>query len=402
MHGFVARQPIFARQLQVIGYELLFRDSAGGGARFLDGDEATARTLVRGLMDVGLDRLVGDKLAFVNLTRGFFLEQHRLPALQDRLVLEILEDITPDAALIEAVAELARSGYTLALDDFIFRDDLRPLLGLVHIIKIDLPQVGLDGLAAHVERLRPYGCRLLVEKIETHAEFERCKALGIDYFQGYFLSRPQTLSARSLPANKLAVLQVLAQVQDPEASIEALERLIGADAALAYRLLRFANSANFAAARQVDSIRRAIVLTGMQQIRAWASLLLLARLDDKPQELLRIALLRCRLCERLAALLGRRPPESYATVGLLSVLDALLDQPLDVLLQDLPLAAPLQAALRERAGPIGELLQAAIALERGDVGPCGALGVCDEQVSGLALEAVAWTEQQGALLDAGA
>jgi EAL and modified HD-GYP domain-containing signal transduction protein len=384
----------------VVAYELLFRRDSMASAEIEDGDRATAQTLVGSIMDIGLDQLVGDKLAFVNMTRSFLLEQDRLPAPQQRLVLEVLEDITPDAEVIAAVASLVQRGYTIALDDFIFREELLPLVELAHIVKLELPKIDPAALPEHVRRLRQYRCRLLAEKVETYEEFERCRALGIDYFQGYFLSRPETLSSRKLPANKLAVLQILARVQNPDVTLDELERLIGADVALSYRILRFANSAHAGAVRKVDTVKRAIVMTGLQQIRSWIRLIALARLDDKPAELLRIALLRSRLCELLGAELGHKMTDTDFSAGLFSTLEALLDKPISEILETLPLESGLADALRGRDGPIGAVLRCALAAERCDWAPALELGLTAERAAGLYLAAIAWTESNWAALAA--
>jgi len=398
---FIGRQPIFERDLQVYGYELLFRDGQVNAAGVVDGDRATAQTLVNGIMDFGLDQLVGNRLAFVNLTRNFLLQQERLPAMQKRLVLEVLEDIRPDAEILTALRQLAENGYAIALDDFTYREELLPLVSSAQILKLELPQIGIDALPGHVQRLRPYGLRLLAEKVETHEEFELCKSLGIDYFQGFFLSRPVTLARKRLPANKLTLVQLLARVQDPDTTINEFEKLIGTDVSLSYRILRFVNSAHFGSIKQIDSIRRAIVMTGLQQIRTWVTLILMSQLDEKPPELLRIALLRSRLCEALSTKLNLGPPEAYAAVGLFSTLDALLDQPLHEVLDSLPLDAELVDALITRHGRMGTVLESALACERGDWSHATKLGIAADSLSRILLEAIAWTEANSALLKGG-
>jgi len=389
---FIGRQPIFDRDLRVYGYELLFRDGRVDAAAVVDGDQATAQTLVNGIMDFGLEQLVGDKLAFVNLTRNFLLDQERLPAMQKRLVLEVLEDIRPDPEILTALRQLAGRGYTIALDDFTYREELLPLVGSAKILKLELPQIGIDALPRHVQRLRPHGLRLLAEKVETHEEFELCKSLGIDYFQGYFLSRPVTLARKRLPANKLAVLQILARVQDPNANMGDLEKLISTDVSLSYRILRFVNSVHFATTKPIDNVRRAIVMTGFSQIRTWVSLIMLSKLDDKPPELIRIALVRSRLCELFSRRLALAAPETHATAGLFSTLDALLDQPLEEILSSLPLNAEIASALIEGRGRIGEVLQCVLACERGDWDAASRLGLEEHVLSRTYLEAIAWAE----------
>jgi EAL and modified HD-GYP domain-containing signal transduction protein len=396
---FIGRQPIFDREQRVHAYELLFRSGKVDAAAITDGDSATAQTLLNGIVNFGLDELVGNRVAFVNLTRSFLLEHHRLPALQERLTLEVLEAITPDAETISALRQLAARGYTIALDDFTYRTDLIPFLEVAKIVKLDLPQIGVDSLPRHVERVRRCGLRLLAEKVETHEEFALCKSLGIDYFQGYFLSRPTTLASKRLPTNKLAVLQILARVQEPDATINELEKLIGSDVALSYRILRFVNSAQFNSIRQIDSVRHAIIMTGVGQIRTWATLMVMSQLlDDKPTELLRIALLRARLCEALSAHLRFTPPEMYATAGLFSTLDALLDRPINEIVESLPLNAELADALITHSGRIGKLLQCALACERGDLTAAAELGIDEHTLGRIWLHAIACAESDSRLL----
>jgi EAL and modified HD-GYP domain-containing signal transduction protein len=291
-------------------------------------------------------------------------------------------------------------GYTIALDDFIYHDELRPLIALARYIKLELPKIDIENLPKHVETLRHFKLKLLAEKVETYEQFELCKSLGVDYFQGYFLSRPETLSNKRLPVNKLAVVQILAKVHDPETTLDELERLVAADVALSYRILRFVNSAQVALNCKVDTVRRAILMTGLQQIRAWVSLIVLARLDDNPPELLRIALLRSRLCEKIAKELGRPSADSYATAGLFSTLDALLDKPISEILGSLPLKAELASALLDQSGPVGEVLRCVLSAERADWAPTIALGVDEARTSVILREAIAWTEENSMHLSA--
>lgn len=397
---FIGRQPIYDANRQVVAYEILYRSGQTNAAAFVDGDQATAQTLVNGIINFGLDQIVGDKLAFINLTRNLLLQHERLPAMQGRVVLELLEDIEPEPQVVLAAQQLLMKGYTIALDDFIYHEKLRPLIALARYIKLELPKISPEDLPKHVELLRRFNLKLLAEKVETYEQFELCKSLGVDYFQGYFLSRPETISAKNLPVNKLAVVQILAKVNDPETTLDELERLVAADVALSYRIMRFVNSAQIALNCKVDTVRRAILMTGVQQIRAWVTLIVMARLDDKPPELLRIALLRSRLCEIIAKELGRPAADSYATAGLFSTLDALLDKPIAVILETLPLKTELAQALLDQSGPIGEVLRCVLSAERADWAPTIALGVNQARTSEILRQAIAWTEENSVHLSA--
>lgn len=366
---YIGRQPIFDRDLEVYAYELLFRSgslnqAADANAPF-DGDRATSQVIVNAFIEIGLDQIVGNRRAFINLTRSFVTAATPLPFPQDRVVLEILEDIEPDAEVLAGLRTLAGQGYQMALDDFVFQEDRRALLEVAHIVKIDLMAVPRETLQAEVARLRRHDVRLIAEKVETHEDFEQCRELGFDYFQGYFLSRPNIVQGRQLPPNRLAVLQLLARLQDPQADAGDIERLVAQDVALSYKLLRYINSAFFALPKKIESIRQAVIYLGTRAIRTWVSLLVVAGLDDKPAALVAQAMQRARMCELLAQRARRPQPDAYFTVGLFSLLEALLDAPLESILDTLPFSDGIRDALLRQEGPYGEALACVIAYEHG-------------------------------------
>lgn len=360
---FIGRQPIYDRQLAVHAYELLFRHNATNAAEFLNGDEATSRVILTTFTEIGLENIVGAQPAFINLTRGFILGRYPLPGLGGRLVLEVLEDIEVDQELVDGVARLAAQGFRIALDDFIYRPHLAPLVALADIVKIDLRALGREEVVRHVEVLRrEHRVQLVAEKVETQEEFDFCRDLGFDYFQGYFLCRPNVVQGRATPPNRLAALRLLAELQKPQIDFPELEQLIVQDVALTYRVLRYINSAFFGLRQKVESVHRAVVLLGIDALRTLASLIVLSRIDDKPHELLTTALLRAKMCE----LLSERDAESAFTVGLFSMLDAMMDRPLEELLERLPLSDAVVTALLHRKGPLGRVLAAVVRYERGE------------------------------------
>jgi EAL and modified HD-GYP domain-containing signal transduction protein len=203
----VGRQPIYTRQLDVFAYELLFRNGTENKATFVNGDEATSQVILHACVNIGLENLVGQKLAFINMTRAFILSASfsLLPA--ERIVVEVLENTAVDAKLLDALQRLAAQGYIIALDDFIYHDHLQPLLELADIVKIDVHALDRATVQEHVTRLRRYGVKLLAEKVETAEDFAYCQALGFDYFQGYFLGPPYIVIGQSVePENPTAPL----------------------------------------------------------------------------------------------------------------------------------------------------------------------------------------------------
>jgi len=362
---YIARQPIYDRQLSVYGYELLYRAGAANSANVVDGDVATSQVLVNALMEIGLSELVGRSLAFINLTERYILEGLPEVLAQAGVVLEILEDVQPHAAILESLANLKQQGYVIALDDFVLHDDKLPLLALADLVKIDLTTCTGERLEAQVERLKSSNAKLLAEKVETREEFERCKALGFDYFQGYFFSKPHLIKGKRTPTNRIAVLRLLALLQNADLDFSDLETIIGQDVSLSYRILRYINSAQYYFAKKISSTKHAVTLLGIRTLRRWVTILTLSNLDDvKPLELMITTLVRAKMCETLAPKL-RIAPDSAFTVGLFSTLDAFTDQPMEEVLAQLPLADDINTALTTRQGPLGDLLQRVIAYEKG-------------------------------------
>lgn len=389
---FIARQPIYNRTQHVYGYELLYRPARD--ERDAEGDAATSQVIINTMTEIGLENLVGTRAAFVNLTRSFVTGRYPLPLPPNRVVIEILEDIEVDEELLTGVQLLVDAGYTIALDDFIYHQSMLPLLELVHIVKIDVQALDEKDLRAHVHALREYPhLKLLAEKVEIPEEYELCRELGFDYFQGYFFSRPKVIRRPRLPANQLALMQLLAEVQRPDTTIPKLEMLISQDVGFSYKLLRYINSAFFAMPKPVESIQRAVVLLGTKVIQKWITLLVLARVEDKPAELMVTAVVRAKMCEILAKALRYEAEDTCFTVGLLSVLEALLDMPMEKVLGMLTLTDEVNRALLRFEGTPGKLLQLALHYEYGEWDRLEHPALEEEVILDAYLQAIAWATE---------
>jgi EAL and modified HD-GYP domain-containing signal transduction protein len=360
---FVARQPIFNRDLDVVGYELLFRSREAQAIPSPEG--ATASVVLNAFTEIGLERIVGDRTAWINVSRDFILSglAETLPA--GRVRLELLEDQLLDDQLIEALNELSAGGYRIALDDFEYSEAAEPLIGLVDVVKLDVRALGQGGMSEHAGRLKPHGVRLLAEKVETREEYAFCVELGCELFQGYFFCRPELLRDREIVASRLSLLEVIAALQDPGVDFSQLERLISRDVSLSLRLLRYINSAFFGLRMEVSSIGQALALLGVQNLRRWATLSVFASIDDKPPELTVTALIRGRFCELAGEHLSAVQGELF-TLGMFSVIDALMDSEIGEVLASIPFPGDMRQALIAHAGDKGALLECVQALEAGD------------------------------------
>ncbi|WP_370323732.1 EAL and HDOD domain-containing protein [Euzebya sp.] len=373
----VGRQPILDRCGRVVGYELLYRPAEADLT--WDGDRASSVTMLNTFFDLGLERLVGKRLAFVNLTRRFLVEP-LIPFDRDQVVLEVLEDVEVDDELIAAVRRLARDGYTLALDDYTFDPRWDPLLGYVKILKVDLQAVDLDTIARELPRHRRPGVTLVAEKVETPEQHLRARALGFHLFQGYHYARPHVVEGRRVPGDRMRTLRLISRLNDPAVDLEDMIDVIAGDPGLSTSVLRFVNSAAVGLRNRVDSIRAAVIYVGLDRIRSWASLLAMSGVAGKSLELVNTALVRAHMCELLAEDHPGASPHAAYTVGLLSILDALVDLPMPAVLAQLPLPEDLSRAIGRREGVLGDLLACAIAVEEDRWAECEARGLEPDDV----------------------
>jgi EAL and modified HD-GYP domain-containing signal transduction protein len=364
---YVARQPIFNTALEVEGYELLFRGGSDAEALVADSEGATAAVVLNSFTEIGLERIVGPSTAWINVSREFVLNGLARTVPPGLVGLEILEDQVIDERFIGAVQALKAQGYRLSLDDFEYSPSADPLLPLVDVVKLDLVALGRDGMAEHVERLKPYGVKLLAEKLETRDEHAYCAALGCDLFQGFFFRQPELVHNRGIKANRMSLLQTVSALQDPAVDLHALEQLISRDVALSFRLLRYINSAFFGLRMEVRSIGQALALLGVERLRHWTTLSLLATIDEKPAELTVTALVRARFCERAGGERSGAPSGGQLfTLGLFSVIDALMDAPIEEVIASIPFPEEMRRALVTHDGAQGELLACVSALEAAD------------------------------------
>ncbi len=390
----LARQPIFNHKIKVVGYELLCRNKDLVLENKRDADAASSQVLLNSFTELSIDEVVGSGLAFVNFTRT--LIDNNPPFDRRRLVIEVLESERVDAAMLHSLKKLREQGYTIALDDFVLNDQTECLIAYADIIKLDVLALSNEQLLAHINYIKPFGIQLLAEKIETYEMFEACKALGFDFFQGYFLAKPQVISGRKVAENKQSALMLLSMLQNPDVSLDKIERMIASDTILSFKLLRLINSAAFGLNREIESLRQAIMLLGLNKLRNWVNLLVLSNLGGKPHELSVAALTRARMCEQLALKLpAQKQGESFFTTGLFSILDAFLDTPLDKLLASISLSKPINSAILHFDGNEGKILRTVQAYEKGawseiDWDFFASQGVPPEQLAEVYLDTLKW------------
>jgi EAL and modified HD-GYP domain-containing signal transduction protein len=387
----VARQPILDRDEQITGYELLFSASSGRAAA-AHAHDATARVLVQSVADVGLEHVAAGRPAHIKLTREVLVAVRPLPLPPGRVVIGLDGGHGADAALLDVLAELRETGFTVALEGFRTGTAWQALSEHASAVKLDIRELAGSSLLSTLEWLRPRRLTLIARGVDTRKDYDVCRALGFDAFQGLFFAQPAMIEGRSSPTHRLGTLAGLV-APGAKVGFEQLERMIAQDAGLAHKLVRLSNSAFVGVRQEVSSVRQALMLLGTVAVRRWAMLLVLAGLNDRPHHLLALGLLRARLCELLAGTGSGAEPERAFTVGLFSVVDALLDTPMDELLLDLPFDARTAEALLNHDGPEGGLLEAVLAYESGQFEVCARQGLGLTDVGRAYRDALAWTEE---------
>ena len=360
---YLGRQPIYGAKREIRAYELLYRRAAGDtSASFQDADMASAQVMLKAFLEIGLPTVSPLQPVFINHTRQLLEMDPILPA--DRCVIEVLEDVVADAGTLAALRRLKSLKYRIALDDFVFSDDLVPMIELADYVKLDLRALGPERFQENFNLLRRFDIGIVAEKIESEDEFRWCRKLGCVLFQGYYLRRPETISGRRIPSNRLSVMSLLSECARLDNSIKAIAATIARDAPLTYGLLRLANSALHRRRREIRSAAQAVTMLGVDFVARWATLLALARNDDCPAGYLESALQRARMCELVAASFHCAAQECYMT-GLLSTLDSVFNEPLASLVEPLPLETRFKDALLTRQGPLGAVLNTVLAYETG-------------------------------------
>jgi len=364
--GFFGRQPIYKDGVDVFAYELFSHNNERSQAAFGNGDTVTAEALLHECIHVGLQGVAGKHPAFVNASREFILNDYSWFLPKEGVFLQIGGDAKPDDAFLRATSHLKQAGYSIALKDFAYSEETRPLANIADIVKVNVRSDECDLLAKQMDNIRSLNVKVLAQGIETQEDYTAAKTLGADYFEGYFFCKPNPAASKQIPHNRLSTLQLLATLQTPDATLEQLERALGQDLAMSHRILRYVNSPMNPSLRKVDSIRHAISLVGTNLISQWAGVIWLGSIEEKPRELMVMSAIRAHMCQQLGVAMNCAHPDQFFTAGLLSLLDALMDSPMDSILKELPLISPVKEALLNRSGMMGEAIKCVEAYERCD------------------------------------
>ena len=387
----IGRQQIFDKNLDIYAYEILFRGQDYDLTETSQASQATNQVITDTILELGINRLVDSHKAFINFTHQNILEKVPLHLPKDRIVIEVLENVTIDLQIINNLRELSALGYIIALDDFVFTEDWRPLVEFADIVKLDVLQRNINETRQLIEKLKPYNVKLLAEKVESREQFQSLLDMGCEYFQGFFLSKPNIVEGRRIGVNQAAAIRLLSTINKPNVEFAELALVISQDVSLSFKLLHYINSAFFALPRKIESIRHAITYLGLNEIKRWSNILTLASLSNKPKALMQTALIRGKMCERLACLLNE-DPEHYFLIGMLSSIDSILDIPLQYALSQLPLTLDVSDAILHRQGVAGEILSYVLDYEQWPPKSVTFKNLKSEMINNAYLESINWAQ----------
>lgn len=400
MDVFVARQPILDRGQNVVAYELLYRSgNINNFTHGVSGDEATSSVITNGLMLIGLDNLACGKKAFVNFTENLLNNKVALLFQKESLVVEILENIEPTKEIIEACMELKEKGYEIALDDFIYDPKFNQLIELADIIKVDFTLTLGKERREIITKIKNRKIKFLAEKVETWEEFQQAVHYGYTYFQGYFFSKPVIVTGKDIPQALSNILLLFDKINLKEPDFDDLAAIIERDLSLTFKLLKYINQAGQYLTSHITSIKHAIMVVGLKELRKWLSLIMVRGLGEhKPDIISRTCMIRARFAEQLGVemKLGDKTPELFM-MGMFSMIDVLMEKPMNDVLDDLPIAATIKSALLGTQGKYNDIYNLVISYERGDWGKIsklsGKIGIDEKLLPGLYFGAINWTDQ---------
>ncbi len=404
MYFYAARQPILDANKNLYAYELLFRDSIDNVFPEIDDDEATSKMIEASKFNMGISEFTSNKPAFINFTLETLSLHYPEMLTNEEVVVEILETINPGKKLLSLCKDLHSKDYIIALDDYEHQSVWSHFYPFIKIIKIDIQQSGLDEIKQVIAAIKDHPhIELLAEKVETYQEYEQSLQLGFKYFQGFFFAKPEMVKTKNLSPSQLAMAELLYEISKPELDLNSITGVFERDVSLSYKLLRYANSAMFRRRSEISTIKQALVILGSSELKRFLGLMFAVTANpDKPTELIKLAMTRAKFCELIAKDMSAQVDDSIAFLtGLLSMIDAILDEELEVVLGKLPLAAEIKEPLLTRKGTMAAVIKLVEFIEHAQWDKTNTvmekLKLDKEQAVKHYNEALAWADEQSTL-----
>ncbi len=398
---FFARQPIFDNTGKVWGYELLFRSGPGRHqAEISDEDLATICVATCGFVKAQEDTDLNKKIC-INFTENLILQGGPRGLPPTVTVIELLENIKPGPQVLDAIIKLKQDGYLFAIDDYVGNPNLLPFVELADIVKVDILGMSLEEIDKVYATIKDFKGLKIAEKVDNQEVLTHLKALGFDLYQGYYFAKPENLSDRKLKSTNLSKLRIINQIEDPAISTGKIVDIINADPSITYRLLRLLNTAAFGFSIKITSVRHAVTLLGNKRLKHWLRMVVLSDLilSEKTPELYVMALARGRFLEELVSggHLTKANAETLFLFGMLSLIEVMLDAPMQSIMDDLPLPKEIKGGYLDQTSLYAKYLLLVSHLEQSRIEAvaqiCRELNLPENKVAEAFLHAIAWATQ---------
>tara|TARA_R110002124_G_scaffold23718_3_gene87647 strand:+ start:3255 stop:4475 length:1221 start_codon:yes stop_codon:yes gene_type:complete len=406
MYFYAARQPILDKEKKLFAYELLFRDSIDNIFPEIDADEATTKMIEASNFNLGISEFTGNKPAFINFTLETLIQGYPETLTTEEVVVEILETVKPGKRLLAICKDLHEKGYTIALDDYIHQSVWQHFYPFISIIKIDWQDTSIATIKDVKVAIQDFPhIKLLAEKVETYEEYNQALALDFELFQGFFFAKPEMVKTKNLSPSQMAMAELLYETSKKDLDLASITSVFERDVTLSYKLLRYANSAIFKRRNEISTIKQALVTLGSEELKRFLGLIFASNINpDKPSELINAAMVRAKFCELMASEV--KPPINNSIAfltGLLSLIDAIVDEELASILSKLPLAQEIKDTLLTRKGPMAALIMLLEFIERAEWSKTAAvratLDLENDDVIKSYNEAIAWADEQSSTKD---
>ncbi len=401
MYFYAARQPILDKEKKLFAYELLFRDSIDNIFPDIDADEATTKMIEASNFNLGISEFTGNKPAFINFTLETLAQGYPETLTTEEVVVEILETVKPGKKLLAICKDLHEKGYTIALDDYIHQPVWQHFYPFISIIKIDWQDTSIATIKDVKVAIQDFPhIKLLAEKVETYEEYNQALELDFELFQGFFFAKPEMVKTKSLSPSQMAMAELLYETSKKDLDLASITSVFERDVTLSYKLLRYANSAIFKRRNEISTIKQALVTLGSEELKRFLGLMFASNINpDKPSELINSAMVRAKFCELMASEVKPPIDNSIAFLtGLLSLIDAIVDEELTSILSKLPLAQEIKDTLLTRKGAMAALIMLLEFIERAEWSKTSAvmetLGLEKSDVIKSYNEAIAWADEQ--------
>jgi c-di-GMP phosphodiesterase len=401
MYFYAARQPILDKEKKLFAYELLFRDSIDNIFPDIDADEATTKMIEASNFNLGISEFTGNKPAFINFTLETLIQGYPETLTTDEVVVEILETVKPGKKLLAICKDLHEKGYTIALDDYIHQSVWQHFYPFISIIKIDWQDTSIATIKDVKVAIQDFPhIKLLAEKVETYEEYNQALELDFELFQGFFFAKPEMVKTKSLSPSQMAMAELLYETSKKDLDLASITSVFERDVTLSYKLLRYANSAIFKRRNEISTIKQALVTLGSEELKRFLGLMFASNINpDKPSELINAAMVRAKFCELMASEVKPPIDNSIAFLtGLLSLIDAIVDEELASILSKLPLAQEIKDTLLTRKGVMASLIMLLEFIERAEWSKTTTvmetLGLEKSNVIKSYNEAIAWADEQ--------